>query len=147
MDTILQSVAIYLFLLIVFRIAGKRELSQVTTFDFVLLLIIGEATQQALIGDDFSVTNSIIIILTLLTLSVVLSLVKRRWPRAEEWIDGSPLVIMHNGKLLEERMSKERIDKADILEAARANHGLRRLDQIDYAVLEKSGGITIIPKG
>jgi uncharacterized membrane protein YcaP (DUF421 family) len=146
METVLRAAAIYLVLLIVFRVAGNRSLAQITAFDFVLLLIIGEATQQGLLGNDFSVTNALLVIVTLVGLDIALSLWKQRAPRLEKVIDGMPLVILENGRLLRERMDKERVDEDDILTAAREIHGLERLDQIKYAVLERSGGISIIPR-
>ena len=76
MDAVLRAGSIYFILLLIFRISGKRTLSQITTFDFVLLLIVGEATQQGLLGDDFSVTNAILLVLTLVGIDVVLSEVK-----------------------------------------------------------------------
>lgn len=146
MDAVLRSVAIYVFLLVLFRISGKRSLSQITTFDFVLLLIIGEATQQALLGNDFSMTNAFIVITTLLGIDVGLSLLKQRFGTLEKVIDSVPLVLVEDGKLLKDRMEKSRVDEADILAKARELQGLERLDQIKYAVLERSGGITVIPK-
>ncbi len=80
MDAVLRAGAIYLVLLLIFRITGKRSLAQITTFDFVLLLVIGEATQQALLGNDFSITNAVIVIVTLLGLDLGLSLVQSRFP-------------------------------------------------------------------
>lgn len=146
MDAVLRTMAIYVFLLLMFRISGRRTLSQLTTFDFVLLLVIGEATQQALLGEDFSLTNAFLVILTLLTADIGLSLVKQHSPRAEKLIDGVPMIIVENGKPLRDRLHKSRISEEDILEAARRLQGLERLDQIKFAVLEVSGGITIVPK-
>lgn len=80
MDSVLRALAIYLFLMVIFRISGKRSLAQITTFDFVLLLVIGEATQQALLGDDFSLTNAALVIATLLGLDTGLSLLQQRLP-------------------------------------------------------------------
>lgn|SRR5690554_4737861 len=146
MEAVLRALAVYVFLLIIFRISGKRSLSQITTFDFVFLLVIGEATQQALLGDDFSITNGIIVITTLVGLDIALSLIKQRSKAFERVIESVPLVILEDGKPIKERMDKERVDEADILARARELQGLERLDQIKYAVLERSGGITIIPK-
>jgi uncharacterized membrane protein YcaP (DUF421 family) len=146
MDAIIRSLAIYIILLVVFRIAGKRSLSQITTFDFVLLLVIGEATQQALLGDDFSVTNGFLVIVSLIGIDIAMSLVKQRSKTIEKWLDSTPLVILEDGKPLKDRMDKARVDEADILSKARELQGLERLDQIKYAVLERSGGITVIPK-
>ncbi len=146
MSSILRALSIYVFLLVVFRLMGKRSLAQITTFDFVLLLIIGEATQQALLGDDFSVTNAFLVILTLVTAEIGLSLVKRRSPHMDKLLDGVPLVLVEDGHVIRERLEKCRVDIGDILDAARKLQGLERMDQIKYAVLERSGGITIIPK-
>jgi uncharacterized membrane protein YcaP (DUF421 family) len=146
MDSVLRAAAIYLFLLVLFRIAGKRTLSDVTTFDFVLLLIIGEATQQALLGEDFSLTNAFLAILTLIGIDIALSSWQQRWPSLEKWLEGTPLVIVEHGQPLRERMQRVRVSDEDILTAARERQGLARMDQIQYAVLERSGGISIIPK-
>ena len=78
MDSVLRAAAIYIGLMIIMRFAGKRSLAQITTFDFVLLLIISEATQQAMLGQDFSVTNALLVIVTLVMLDIGLSLLKRR---------------------------------------------------------------------
>jgi uncharacterized membrane protein YcaP (DUF421 family) len=146
MESVLRATAIYVFLLVVFRIAGKRSLAQVTTFDFVLLLIIGEATQQALLGDDYSIVNACIVIATLILLEIVLSHVAARFPMFDRAIEGLPLIVVDNGKPLTERLKRERLDESEILAAARELHGLERLDDIKYAVLERGGGITVIPR-
>ncbi len=145
MDSVLRALAIYIILLVVFRIAGKRSLSQITTFDFVLLLVIGEATQQALLGEDFSITNAFVVIITLFVLDIGLSLLKRRSRPLEKWLDSGPLIIVEDGKPIQERLRKSRVDESDILEAAREMQGLERIEQIKYAVLERSGKISIIP--
>ena len=88
MDSVARGAAVYLLLLLIFRLAGRRTLAQMTSFDFVLLLIISEAAQNAMIGDDFSVTNGALFVLTLVGLDVLLSQVKRWWPAAERWLDG-----------------------------------------------------------
>jgi uncharacterized membrane protein YcaP (DUF421 family) len=146
MEPVLRGAAMYFFLLIVIRVAGKRTLADVTTFDLVLLLIIGESTQQALIGNDFSFTNAFILIITLILIDIGLSIIKQRSGRLDKWIEGTPVVIMKDGALLTETLRKARIDETDILEAARKLQGLERLEQIKYAILEKDGGITIVPK-
>jgi len=146
MDAVLRAAVVYLFLLLVFRIAGRRMLSQTTTFDLVLLLIIAEATQQGLLGNDFSVTNAFLVIITLIGIEIALTALKRRSARIEKWIDGVPSIIIEDGRPLKDRMEKARIDERDILAAARTGYGLERMDQIKYAVLERNGNISIIPK-
>jgi uncharacterized membrane protein YcaP (DUF421 family) len=146
MDAVIRAVLIYFFVWLMFRIAGKRTLAEATTFDFVLLLIISEATQQGLLGQDFSVTNACLVITTLVGLDIAMSLLKRWSPRLERMMDGQPLILVDDGRVLTERMHRARVDENDILEAARRLRGLERLDQIRFAVLEQSGGITIVPK-
>ena len=145
MDAVLRAAAVYLFLVVVFRVSGKRTLAQVTTFDFILLLIISEATQQALLGQDYSVTMALLVITTLAGLDIAFSLVQEHSKPVDRLMNGLPLVIVEDGRLLEERMRKARVDRAEVLHAARQLHGLERLDQVKYAVLETSGGISIIP--
>ena len=145
MDSVLRAVAIYVFLLLIFRITGKRSLAQITAFDFVLLLIIGEATQQALLGDDFSIINAWVVIGTLMFLELGLSLVKEWFPKLDRLLESAPLIVVDHGRLLTDRMAQERVDLSDVMAAAREHHGLERLEQIKYAVLERSGGISIIP--
>ena len=146
MNTVLRSIVIYFILLVIFRLSGKRSLSQVTTFDFVLLLIIGGATSQALLGNDFSITTAVLVIVSLIMIDIGMSFVKRRVKIVENWVDGTPLIIVEDGQLLKDRMSKARVAEQDVLEKARELQGLERIDQIKYAVLETSGGITIVPK-
>lgn len=146
MDAVIRATVIYLFLLFVLRISGKRTLAQVTTFDFVLLLIISEATQQALIDDDYSMINAIILITTIAALNIGMSLLKQRSKFIERLLEGLPLVIVADGKPLQERMDKERVDMEDLTDAARETRGLEGLEQIKHAVIERSGKISVIPK-
>jgi uncharacterized membrane protein YcaP (DUF421 family) len=146
MSSVLRAIVVYVVLFLIFRIAGRRTLSQITTFDFVLLLIVSEATQNAMIGDDYSITNAMLVITTLVGLDVALSLWKRRFPSLDKFLDGVPLIIVEDGKPLKDRMAKARVDESDVLTAARELQGLERMEQIKYAVLERSGGISIIPK-
>src|SRR5215208_1658094 len=146
MDSVFRGLAVYAFLFLIFRIAGKRTLNQITTFDFVLLLIISESIQQAMIDSDNSVTNAFLLVVTLVGLDVALSLVKRRFPRLSKMLDSAPVVVIEDGHLHRDRMDKERIDESDILSAAREHQGLERLEQIKYAVVEQSGRITVVPK-
>lgn len=145
MEPILRAAVVYFFLLILFRIAGRRTLSQSTNFDFVLLLIIGEAVQNGLLGTDYSLINSGLTITTLIFIDILISLVKQYLPFFDRLVDSTPLVIVNHGKLLTERMDRSRIDSSDVLEAARNKMGLERIEQIKYAVLEKGGQISIVP--
>ena len=146
MDAVIRALAIYVFLLVVFRIAGPRSIAKITTFDFVLLLVIGEATQNALIGDDFSATTAFLVIVTLVGADILLSMLKRRSKLADMLLDGAPVIVVADGKPLAERMAKERVDESDVLAAARELHGLERIDEVKYAVLERNGSLSIVPQ-
>jgi uncharacterized membrane protein YcaP (DUF421 family) len=146
MESVLRAIVMYGVLLVVFRIAGRRTLSEMTSFDFVLLLIIGEATQQALLGEDFSLTNAFLVIVTLLAIDIAMSLWKQYSETANRIIDGVPTILVDHGRPLTALMDKARVREEEILEAARRLQGLERMDQIKYAVLEVSGGISIVPR-
>ena len=146
MESVLRAVAIYIFLVILLRIAGKRSLSEVSNFEFVLMLVVGEATGQAVIGKDFSITNAYLVILTLIALQILMSYWKERSETIKRWFDGLPVILVENGKPLKERLDKVRVGEEVILTAARELQGLERMDQIKYAVMESNGIISIIPK-
>jgi uncharacterized membrane protein YcaP (DUF421 family) len=142
--SVLTSACIYGALLVLFRVVGKRTLAQITTFDVVLLLIISEATQQAMIGEDTTISNAVVAIATLASLDVSLTQLKFRHPRLEAWLEGVPVILVQDGKPLEENLRRERVDLEDLLESAR-DHGLLRLEEIKLAVLERTGKISIVP--
>jgi uncharacterized membrane protein YcaP (DUF421 family) len=145
MESIVRATIVYIFLLLVFRVSGRRTLSEMTMFDFILVLIVSESVQEALIGDDRSLTNAALVIITLVIINIGLSILKLKFLTLEKWIDGRPFVIVEQGKCLQDRLAKARVDERDIMEAARIDHGLERLDQIKYAVLERNGRISIVP--
>ncbi len=146
MESVIRGAAVYLFVWLIFRVSGKRTLSNATTFDLVLLLIISETTQEAMIADDNSMMNGLLIIVTLIGIDIAFSLWKQRSKAVERLLDGAPLLIVEDGRLIPERAIRSRISESDVMEAARDKHGLERLDQVKYAVLEVSGKITVVPK-
>jgi len=145
METVLRAASMYLLLMVVLKIAGRRTLLEMTSFDLILLLIISEATQQALLGNDFSVTGASLTIITLIVVDILFGMLKARFPRLDMLIDGSALILVENGHLLPERARKAGISEEDIMNSARSTAGLERLDQIKFAILEKNGKISIIP--
>ncbi|UBM23242.1 DUF421 domain-containing protein [Pseudomonas sp. p1(2021b)] len=144
MDSILRAAAMYLALMLLFRIAGRRSLGDLTTFDFVLLMIIGEATQQALLGEDFSFINAMLVIATLIVLDVGLSLAKLKSRRLARVLDGHATLVVEHGRFLHGRMRKARLTEDDILESARDSQGVETVEQIRYAIVERNGKISII---
>lgn len=144
MESVLRPLAVYLFLLLIFRVAGKRTMAETTPFDLVLLLIISEVTQEAMSAEDYSLTNAAVLITTLVGTDLALGAWKRRSPSASRVLEGLPIVVVKDGRVLEERLPGSRLDRQEILEAVR-EHGYERLDDVKYAVLEPSGEISIVP--
>jgi uncharacterized membrane protein YcaP (DUF421 family) len=146
MESVVRALVVYVLLMALFRVAGKRTLAHTTSFDLVLLLIISEAISNGLTGTDYSITNAALIVITLVLADIGLSLVKRQSPRLEALIDGRPLVLFRRGRPIEEHMVRERVDMEDILAAARERQGIAGVEDIGEAILERSGEISVIPK-
>lgn len=145
MEAVIRGAGVYVILLLIVRLSGRRAMSEMTAFDFVLLLIVAETTQQALLGEDFSLTNAFVLIVTLFAIDILLSVVKRRSSVIQLVLDGSPTVLVSNGKVDERALRRARLSLEEVLEAARSKHGLERLDQIKSAVMEARGSISIVP--
>lgn len=146
MELILRAFFIYLAILIVFRISGKRTLSQLTTFDFILLLMVGQATQQALLMNDYSVTGAVLVILALVAFDIGSAWISKKSNLYDNIVNGVPVILIENGVLINESLNNASIEVGDILESARKNQGLESINEIKYAILEKDGVISIIPK-
>ncbi|MEZ6877318.1 DUF421 domain-containing protein [Enterobacter sp. KBR-315C3_2022] len=145
MDMVFRALAIYLFLVVVFKVAGRRALLQMTSFDLILLLIISEATQQALLGQDFSVTGAMITITTLIVADILFGLMKKYFAPVENILDGTPVILVEDGVPLADKLRKVDVSCDDILVSARQNNGITDLHKIKYAILERNGHISIIP--
>ena len=146
MESVVRGVAIYFVLLVIIRLSGRRTMAQATPFDFVLLLIVAETTQQALLGDDFSITNAVILIVTLFLTDILLSYLSRWFPPLSKVMDGRPTFLVKDGAVDDRALNKTRMTRDDIMIAARQQHGLERIGQVKHAVLENDSGITVIPQ-
>lgn len=146
MDAVIRPLFMYFFLLFVFSMAGKRSMAEMDTFDMVTLLIISEATQNALVGQNYSMSYSLLVIITLVACTVFMAWLKARKPRMEQVLQGGPVILVENGRFFRDRMKAAFVDEQDILSTARREQAIERLDQIKFAILETSGQISIIPK-
>ena len=146
MAFLIRAAVIYLGLTLLFRVAGKRTLSQVTPFDLVLLLIISETVQQGLVAEDHSLTNALLLVIVLIGMDILLSLLKQRWHWLDRVMDDRPIVIVRDGRPFRDRMNQERVSEDDVLASARLHQGIRTMDEIAYAVLENDGHISVIPR-
>jgi uncharacterized membrane protein YcaP (DUF421 family) len=145
MDAVLKAAVVFLVLWAIIRVSGRRTLGEMTAFDFVLFLIIGGSTQRAITGEDYSLTNALLLVATFVVLDIGLSILELRWPAVRPILNSMPMIVVENGYLMSERMRRARVTKDNILEAARRLHGLECIEQIKFAILEASGDITIVP--
>ena len=144
-EKVLRPFIVYAFLIVGLRLAGKRELAQLNPFDLVVLLTISNTVQNAIIGEDNSVTGGLIGAATLLLVNHVVIRSLYGHPRLEQLIEGSPTVLIEHGHVRKERFKKELISLTE-LRAAAHKQGFARLDEIDRAVLDPGGGIEFIAR-
>ena len=109
-------------------------------------LIISEATQQAMLSTDYSVTGSMLTIVTLVSIDILFGYIKKKFAQAENFLDGTPVIVVENGAVIAEKMKLVNISVDDILLAARQHHGIDELKAIKFAILERNGQISIIPE-
>jgi uncharacterized membrane protein YcaP (DUF421 family) len=140
-----KTASIYLLLLVIFRIAGRRSLAETTTFDLVLLLIIGETTQQAMVGEDDTVPSAAIAIVSLVSLDMAIGYLKKFSPTFDLLLEGRPVLLVREGKVQHSAMRANSLDEGDLMEAARLSQGLEDMEDVRQATLERDGKISIVP--
>lgn len=145
MDIVARGVAIFAFLYVLMRIVGKRELSSLQPFDLILLVVVGDAVQQGLTQDDYSLTGAFLAIGTIALLQVGVSWANFRFPRLRTLLDGEPLVIVQDGKPIEKNMRRERLTLEELAEEAR-KQSIAHIEDVQWAVIETSGAISFIKK-
>ena len=143
--TLLHALAGYFILVITIRLLTRRPGSQLTVFEFVLIFLMGGIIIASTMGQDRSLTNATCAVIIVGLLHRTVSYARNRWPRLGTLIDGIPLVIYKSGDWQEEIMREMRIAPDDVLAAARSK-GLRGVEEIDFAILERNGQISILSK-
>lgn len=144
METVLRVAIIYAFILVALRILGKREFGQLSPLELVSLLLIPEIVSQSLVREDFSMTNGLVGISTLLVLVFVTSLATTHSTKAAAVIESEPTVLAYNGRFLEHNLRQQRVAPDEVMSQLR-KAGLERLDQVRWAILETDGRISIVP--
>jgi len=145
MDSVIKAAVVYFVLWAIIRISGRRTLGEMSAFDLVLFMIIGGSTQRAITGQDYSLTNALLLVATFIVIDIALSLVELKSPFMRRVFNGMPMILVENGTVMAARLRRARITEENILESARKLHGLERIDQIKFAILEATGVITIVP--
>lgn len=145
MDIVLRAVAVFFFLYVLMRVIGRRELSTLEPFDLILLVILGDAVQQGLTQDDYSLTGSLLAVGTIAILQLSTSFLNFHFPRLRPILNGEPIVVVQDGKPIARNLQRERVTVEDLLSAARRQN-MAKLDDVAWAVMETSGEITFIKK-
>jgi uncharacterized membrane protein YcaP (DUF421 family) len=144
-DVALRTTIVYLFLVIAIRVSGKREVGQMSVLELVVILIISDAVQNSMVGDNVSLWGGIVAVTTLLVLDFALRALSLRSPRVRKAIQGEPRLLARDGRFLEGALREEGLSEAEVQAAIRAQ-GLERVDQVALAVLETNGMISVIPR-
>jgi uncharacterized membrane protein YcaP (DUF421 family) len=141
-----RTLIIYLVILAGLRLSGKREIGQMTVFDLVVLLLIANAVQNAMVGPDTSLLGGVIAAVVLLLVNAVVARLRLSSPGLRRLVEGSPTVLILHGKVVPEHMRREGIDQESLLAALR-EHGVSDISEVDLAVLEIDGSISVVPSG
>jgi uncharacterized membrane protein YcaP (DUF421 family) len=138
-----RSVVVYLFIVIAIRIAGKKELAQLSVIDLVFILLISNSVQNAMVGPDNSLLGGIIAAASLFLVNIILKFVTYKFKKANKLLEGEPVILIHDGKIIQKNLDKEKI-QLDELEASVREHGVDKIKEVNLAVLEIDGNISII---
>ncbi len=144
-EKIIRPVLVYVALLLAFRFLSKRDLTQNTTFDLLIVLLLSNVVQNALIGEDNSILGSLAGAATLLLLSTGLNRLSAKSIKARRLLEGEPILLVHNGRLLDDNMLKYAVSRAD-LNAGLRGQNMITLEDVRYAFLELDGTISVIRK-
>ena len=145
MDIVLRATVAFAFVLFITRVVGRRELSSLQPFDLILLVMIGDLTQQGVTQNDFSVTGIVLAVGTIAVLTVFVSYSSFRFPRLRPVLEGEPVIVLERGEPIKRNLDRNRIT-VDELRAAARLEGHASLDELEWAVLETGGQFSFIPK-
>lgn len=145
MEIVIRAVVMFAFLWLVTRVVGKRELGQLSAFELVLLVTMGDLVQQGVTQEDYSLSGAVMTVGTFALLSVALSYLSWRFPRTRSVLEGRPVVVVRDGEMQHELMRMERLTDTELLEAAR-KEGIRDVADVDLAVLENDGSLSFFQR-
>jgi uncharacterized membrane protein YcaP (DUF421 family) len=145
MDIVIRATVMFFALYLLVRVMGKRELAQMTPFELIVLVVLGDLIQQGVTHNDFSLTGAILAIITMGFWALALSWVTYRYPKAETMLDGEPRVIVRNGQIVQENLHRDRLTRAEILSEMRLA-GIGRLTDVAWAILEPQGKMSFIKR-
>ena len=144
-SVVARTAIVYVFLVLGLRLAGRREVGQLSIFDLVVILVISDAVQNSMVGENVSLFGGIAAAATLITLDRLLSVATGRWTRLRRALEGEPVMLAKDGKVMDAALRRERIDR-DELDAAIRGHGIESVADVALAVLETNGSISVIAR-
>jgi len=145
MDIVLRATFMFAAIFVLLRLLGKREMAEMTPFEVVLLVVMGDLVQQGITHSDYSVTGATLAIATFGFWSLVMNWVSFAWPRAERFIDGEPEVVVRDGELQPKMMRRNRLTRSEV-ESEMRHAGIARMADVAWAILETDGKISFISK-
>jgi uncharacterized membrane protein YcaP (DUF421 family) len=143
MDLAIRSVALFFFVYLLTRVTGRRELSSLEPFDLILLIVLGDAVQQGLTQDDYSLTGAFLAIGTIAILQIAVSYANFRFPKLRPVLDGEPIVLVEDGKPIDANLHRERLTLEEVAAEARLQH-IDTLEKVRWAILETNGRISFV---
>jgi uncharacterized membrane protein YcaP (DUF421 family) len=139
----LSSIAVYLFIIIAIRLFGKKEISQLSVIDLVFILLISNAVQNAMVGSDSTLAGGLVAAGSLFVINYLFKLVLYKIPRLGRLIQGDPMILIYKGKIIHKNMAKAKFTLDELKETVR-EHGIALVEDVDLAILETDGNISII---
>ena len=145
MDIVLRAAVAFVFLFVLLRVLGRRELSTLEPFDLILLVVIGDLMQQGVTQSDMSMTGTVLAVGTFAMLVLATSWLSFRFRRARELLEAAPIIVIEHGKAVDKNLRSERLTIEEIAAAARVQQ-IASLDEVEWAIVEASGQISFIPR-
>jgi uncharacterized membrane protein YcaP (DUF421 family) len=145
MDIVIRAAFAFAFIFLLTRVAGRRELSSMEPFDLIMLIVLGDLVQQGVTQSDYSVTGLLLAAGTIALMQILVSYLNFRFKRMRTVLDGEPIVLIEDGRVLLKNAHRERLTRGELEEQARLSQ-IDSLDKVRWAVLETSGQISFIPK-
>jgi uncharacterized membrane protein YcaP (DUF421 family) len=145
LDIVIRSAVVYLFVLIGLRILGKRHVAQLSIVDLVLILLISNAVQNAMVGGDSSIVGGIVAAGTLILLNYIITIISFKFRKIDVLLEGTPTLLIHNGRILQESLMREKLTEEE-LERVIREHGIEKIEEVRLAIMELDGTVSVISK-
>jgi uncharacterized membrane protein YcaP (DUF421 family) len=143
-DVVLRTAVVYIFLVVALRLSGKRQVGHMSVLELIVILVISDAVQNSMVGDNLTLWGGIVAVVTLITVDFALKNLAQRSKPLRIAIEGEPRLLVRDGKLLRHAIEQEGLEEDEVRAAVRS-HGIARIEDVRLAVLETDGSISVIP--